>query len=137
MGLSLTVILKKLFNQVDMGQHHSAATVPLEAQLGEGVTLRSMQLSVRRNSISTWGRIYSPSLHILGKEGQVLVPFVPHNFPARETSDRDNLNVQFWHNPLDFRLRVTVQYGELTDHRSFGETVSRGVTRSSSHDSAL
>ena len=33
-----TIIMKKLFNEVDVGQDHAAAAVPLKLQLVESVT---------------------------------------------------------------------------------------------------
>ena len=45
----LTVVMQKFFNQVDVSEDHSSATVPLELEFVEG--LAAMQVSGKTNTM--------------------------------------------------------------------------------------
>ena len=65
---TLTVVVKQLLDQVNVGEHHSSAAVSLEAEIVQGISLVVVSL----------------------EQTQVRLPLVADHLPAREASHRDD-----------------------------------------------
>lgn len=87
------IVAQKLFNQIDVGQDHAAAAVPLETQLVQSVTLRQI---------------------LVLQVGQIRLPLVAHNFAAgKAPNGNDHLKVC-----VLTKGKKKVGYVRLSDHRT-------------------
>ena len=88
--LQRTIVVQEFFDQVDMGQHHTPATVPFQLELVECVT-KAQQRHGKHQAAAVADK-NSPFAHVLSQQLKIGTPLVPNDFPARETTYGYNLD---------------------------------------------
>lgn len=89
----LTVVLEKLFDQVDVSEHHAPAAISFETERRE--RFPKIQ-TILRHSLHGIGLyecgICVPVTFTLLQQIQVFIPFIANDFTAGETPDRNELH---------------------------------------------